>query len=98
MSGAPTPAAISGESRPKLPRGVRLKRDETRKAWVLLAPERVVNCNPIAAEVLKRCTGESTLDAIVDELSATFSADRARVDGDVRTLLAELAGKKMVDL
>ena len=93
-----TGVALDGSSTPRLPRGVRLKRDETRKAWVLLAPERVVNCNAIAAEVLQRCTGAATLDSIVDDLSATFKADRARVDGDVRALLTELAGKRMIDL
>ena len=65
---------------------------------MLLAPERVVNCNAIAAEVLQRCTGAATLDAIVDDLAATFKADRARVDGDVRALLDELVGKRMIDL
>ena len=98
MTDAESRGVLEGTSRPRLPRGVRLKRDETRKAWVLLAPERVVNCNAIAAEVLQRCTGIATLDAIVDELASTFKADRERVDSDVRTLLAELIGKRMIDL
>jgi pyrroloquinoline quinone biosynthesis protein D len=98
MSAAGSASALEGASLPRLPRGVRLKRDETRQAWVLLAPERVVNCNAIAAEVLKRCTGAATLDAIVDDLAAAFKADRARVDMDVRTLLTELMGKRMIDL
>lgn len=90
--------ALSGTLRPRLARGVRLREDPARGGFVLLAPERVLNANPTAVEVLRRCDGERTLDAIVDDLAATFSADRARVAGDVATLLADLAAKRMVDL
>jgi pyrroloquinoline quinone biosynthesis protein D len=89
---------IAADIKPCLPRGVRLKYDGTRSEWVLLAPERVIKADAIAAEILKRCDGTSTLAAIVDDLAARFSADRARVDRDVRALLSELAAKRMVDL
>ena len=85
-------------SLPRLPRGVRLKHDDARNEWLLLAPERILKADPIAAEILKRCTGEATLAAIVDDLAASFGADRARIDTDVRTLLAGLADKRMVEL
>lgn len=84
--------------RPRLPRGVRLKHDETRAEWLLLAPERVVKADPIAVEILKRCDGSATFGAIVDDLAAQFSADRARVEKDVQALLEQLAAKRMVDL
>jgi len=84
--------------KPRLPRGVRLKLDETRGEWLLLAPERVVKADAIAVEVLKRCDGIATFDAIVDDLAATFAADRGRIATDVRALLDELAAKRMMDL
>ncbi|MBV8184359.1 MAG: pyrroloquinoline quinone biosynthesis peptide chaperone PqqD [Hyphomicrobiales bacterium] len=90
--------AISGASRPRLPRGVRLKHDNVRNEWLLLAPERVLKTNAIAVEILKRCTGEQSLDAIVDDLASTFTAERSTVEADVRTLLMELATKRLVDL
>jgi pyrroloquinoline quinone biosynthesis protein D len=34
--------SVSEVSRPKLPRHARLKFDETRQVWVILAPERVL--------------------------------------------------------
>lgn len=92
-----TPRTASA-SRPRLPRGVRLKHDETRDEWLLLAPERVVKTDAIAVAILQRCDGTATFDAIVDDLAAAFSADRARVESDVRALLDELAAKRMVDL
>jgi len=87
-----------GGSIPRLPRGVRLKYDETRAEWLLLAPERVIKADAIAAEILKRCDGTATLSEIVDDLARQFSADRARVESDVKALLAELAAKRMVNL
>ncbi len=90
--------ALSGESRPRLPRGVRLKHDDVRNEWLLLAPERVLKTDAIAVEILKRCTGEQSLDAIVDDLASAFTAERSRVETDVRRLLTELATKRLVDL
>ncbi len=91
-------SAIEPGSRPRLPRGVRLRHDAVRDEWTLLAPERILKPDAVAVEVLKRCTGEATLDAIVDDLAQTFTADRARIDADVRAMLADLAAKRVVDL
>jgi pyrroloquinoline quinone biosynthesis protein D len=85
-------------SKPRLLRGVRLKYDETRSEWLLLAPERVIKADAIAVEILKRCDGIATIDAIVDDLAQQFSANRDRVGADVRALLEDLAAKRMVDL
>ena len=57
-----------------------------------------VQANGPAVEILKRCDGERTLHAIVDDLATTFSADRALIDRDVRALLADLVAKRMVDV
>lgn len=91
-------AAPSGESRPRLPRGVRLKHDQVRGEWLLLAPERVVKANPIAVAVLERCDGLRTLDAIVDDLAETYHAPRETIERDVKKLIGDLATKRMVDL
>ena len=49
-------------------------------------------------EILKRCTGEATLDEIVDDLAKTFNAPRERIVTDVIALLAGLADKKLMEL
>lgn len=89
---------VSDNSRPRLPRGVRLTHSEAQGGWVLLAPERVFKADAVTAEILKRCTGEATLTAIVDDLAATFTAPRERIHADVVKLLSGLAEKKLVDL
>ncbi len=89
---------ISDTARPRLPRGVRLTHSEAQGGWVLLAPERVFKADAISVEVLKRCTGEVTLAAIVDDLASTFAAPRERIHDDVVKLLGSLADKKLLEL
>ena len=92
------PAEISLEAKPRLPRGVRLRRDEARQQWQLLAPERVLQLDAIATEILQRCTGEASVETIVTGLAQDFKADRARIESDVRAMLASLADKKVLEL
>jgi pyrroloquinoline quinone biosynthesis protein D len=91
-------APIAADARPRLPRGVRLVHSEAQGGFVLLAPERVFKADAIAAEVLKRCTGEATFATIVDDLATTFSAPRERILADVSALLRGLADKKLLEL
>jgi len=86
------------EARPRLPRGVRLVHNEAQGGFVLLAPERVFKADAIAAEILKRCTGEATVAAIVDDLAKTFAAPRDRILTDVTKLLGSLADKRLLEL
>jgi pyrroloquinoline quinone biosynthesis protein D len=90
--------AIAPDARPRLPRGVRLVHNEAQGGWVLLAPERVFKADAIAAEIVKRCTGEATLAAIVDDLVKTFDAPRERILADVTAMLRGLADKKLLEL
>jgi pyrroloquinoline quinone biosynthesis protein D len=92
------PPAIPLDSRPRLPRGVRLTHSEAQGGWVLLAPERIFKADAIATEILRRCTGEATLAAIVDDLAKAFNAPRERIHDDVIKLLAGLAEKKLLEL
>jgi|SRR6266480_3681921 pyrroloquinoline quinone biosynthesis protein D len=91
-------AALPPDAKPRLPRGVRLVHNEAQGGLVLLAPERVFKPDPIAVEILKRCTGEATFDAIVDDLAKTYSAPRERILADVSALLRSLADKKLLEL
>ena len=90
--------AIAPEARPRLPRGVRLTNSEAQGGWVLLAPERIFKADAIAVEILKRCTGEATFGAIVDDLATTFKAPRDVISADVTKLLTGLAEKKLLEL
>jgi coenzyme PQQ biosynthesis protein PqqD len=89
---------LASESVPHLPRGVRLRFDETRDQWLLLGPERVFQLDAVGYEILRRLDGSSNLAAIVEDLARVFEADAATVETDVRTYLSELAARGMVEL
>ncbi|HEY1780216.1 MAG TPA: pyrroloquinoline quinone biosynthesis peptide chaperone PqqD [Roseiarcus sp.] len=88
---------IPGQSRPHLPRGVRLRRDEARGRWTLLAPERIFEIDDTAAAVLGLCDGERDLDAIVAELAARYAAPPAVIEKDVVAMLADLKTKRVLE-
>jgi pyrroloquinoline quinone biosynthesis protein D len=94
-----TERALIGEaSVPKLPRGVKLRHDKARDAWVLLAPERVFMPDPIAVEILKRCDGKAALSDIIDDLAKAYAAPRDQIAKDVAAMLQDLADKGMVEV
>ena len=92
------PIAIPLDARPRLPHGVRLVHNEAHGGWVLLAPERVFKADPIAAEIVKRCTGQATVSAIVNDLAQTYSAPHDRILADVSALLRQLAERRLLEL
>jgi pyrroloquinoline quinone biosynthesis protein D len=85
--------SVSETSRPVLPRHTRLKFDETRQLWVILAPERVLAPDEIAVEILQLCDGVRSVDRIIDQLAARYTADRAAIGADVIAMLQDLADK-----
>ncbi|WP_106419301.1 pyrroloquinoline quinone biosynthesis peptide chaperone PqqD [Salinicola tamaricis] len=95
---SPSAPALAEEAIVRLPRGVRLREDRARGGWVLLAPERVFQLDPVAREVLSRVDGERDIGAIVDDLAAAFAAPRERILGDVRAMLADLILKQVLEV
>jgi pyrroloquinoline quinone biosynthesis protein D len=90
-------AQIDPRSKPRLPRGVKLRHDQARGGWTLLAPERIFNIDAVAANVLTLCDGERDLETLVAELATRFDADRAVVARDVAAMLGDLAAKRVIE-
>ena len=89
-------ASPPGHARPCLARGVRLHHDAARDRWILLAPETLIEPNPVALEIIRRCTGTATLDEIVADLVALSGAGSDRVAKDTRMLLDQLVAKRLM--
>jgi pyrroloquinoline quinone biosynthesis protein D len=89
---------IAADGKPKLPRGVRLTHNEAQGGWVLLAPERVFKAEGPAHEIIKRCTGDATVNDIVDDLAKTFNAPRERIMTDVSAMLNGLIDKRLMEI
>jgi pyrroloquinoline quinone biosynthesis protein D len=78
--------------------GVKFRRDEVRKAWVVLAPERLFVPDETAVEILKLIDGHRRVALIVEELALRYQAPRELIAADVATLLRELADKGVLRL
>ena len=89
----PRHISVNEASRPVLPRHAKLKFDETRKVWVILAPERVLAPDEIAVEVLQLCDGVRSVAQMVDQLAEKYAAPRQAIAADVVTMLQDLADK-----
>ena len=85
--------SVSETSRPILPRHAKLKFDETRQRWVILAPERVLAPDDIAVEVLQLCDGVRSVEQMIDQLVEKYTADRGAIGADVIAMLQDLADK-----
>src|SRR6202000_257792 len=84
---------VSATRRPVLPRHAKLKFDETRQVWVILAPERVLAPDEIAVEVLQLCDGVRSVGEMADQLAQKYAAPREAILTDVIGMLQDLADK-----
>ena len=87
------PASAGAESMqalptfPKLSRGYRMQYEQVQSAWVLLYPEGMVKLNDSSAEILRRCNGERSIEAMVADLQILFNVKG--IAPQVRELLQE---------
>lgn len=83
---------------PSFNRGFRLRHDEVRGGWVVLAPERLFMLDEHAAEVLRLVDGRRTVDEIVGTLAEKYNAAPTEIAEDVQAMLQDLAGKGAIQL
>jgi pyrroloquinoline quinone biosynthesis protein D len=93
---APVRAIITADSRPALPRYIKLRHDQGRGRWVILAPERVFDPDEISVAVLKLCDGQRTVADVAGLLAKEYNAPQAEIQGDVIAMLQDLADKGVV--
>lgn len=79
----PERTVLSRESKPYLPRHVRLQFDGVRQRFAVLAPERVYWPDEIALDILKLSDGQRTIAAIATELSQAYAAPVDTIEADV---------------
>jgi pyrroloquinoline quinone biosynthesis protein D len=84
---------VDRQTKPHLPTYLKLRNDQGRGRWVLLAPERVLTPDQTAVAVLKLCDGKRTVDEIAETLAKEYSAPVEIIAKDVLELLQALADK-----
>jgi len=77
---------------------VRFRFDETRQAWVVLAPERLLLPDEQAVEILQLIDGQRAIDSVIDELAGRYEAPRDIIAGDVVKMLRDLVDKKVLQV
>ena len=87
---------ITGDTRPYMPRHIKMRHDAGRDKWIILAPERVFNPDEIAVAVLKLCDGQRSVSEISQALSAEYQAPLDVVSADIAAMLQDLADKGVV--
>jgi len=89
---------VSTQSRPFLPRHVRLQFDPVRGRHAVLAPERVYWPDDIAVEILKLCDGARTIAAISAMLAADYAAPVETIEADVLEFIQSWTDLRLLKL
>ena len=87
MTSAPV---FTAESIPAIAPRFRFQWEEAQNCFVILYPEGMVKLSASAGEILKRCDGKTTADAIVSALKQQFGG--ADLDADVYKFLETAHG------
>lgn len=88
---------ISRESRPRLAPKARLRFDRQTDRYLLLYPEKGLELNPTAAEIVRLCTGEHTLGELVERLAGSYpTQSRAALERETLAFLTALEQRGLV--
>lgn len=87
---------IARDSLPRLPRHIKLRHDDERGRWLILAPERVFDPDATAVAVLKLANGRRSVLEIAVILAQDYDAPLDIILADSVTLLQDLADKGVV--
>jgi coenzyme PQQ biosynthesis protein PqqD len=84
-------------ARPRLAAKARIRFDRRTERYLLLYPEKGLELNPTAADIVRLCTGEHTLAEIAEQLAGKYPKQpRAAIEREMRDFLAALAERGLV--
>lgn len=87
---------ISRKSQPRIASKARLRYDRKTERYMLLYPEKGLMLNPTAADIVRLCTGEHSVEAIIDRLATKYGRDGAGIEREVTDFLAALAERGLL--
>lgn len=83
-------------SRLQLAPRARLRLDRQTGRFMLLYPERGLVLNDTGAAVLHLCTGERTVEAVIDELAERYGHPRPDVEREILGFLRTMAERGLI--
>jgi len=88
---------LAADARPRLAPKVRLRWDRKDERYMLLYPERGLVLNGTAAQVVKLCTGEHTVAAILARLTEQYADQPAdAIEREVLTFLHAMVDRGLI--
>jgi len=90
---------MASDARPRLAQKARLRLDRKTNRYMLLYPERGMQLNSTAADIVQLCTGEHTVADIVERLVQKYAPQpRAVIEREVHAFLAALGERALLQL
>lgn len=90
---------LSPDSRPKLAPKARLRWDNREEKYLLLYPERGLLLNATAVEIVQLCTGEHTVEGIVEQLAQKYPAQsQETIEHEVMAFLAQIHARGLLEV
>jgi pyrroloquinoline quinone biosynthesis protein D len=86
------------ESKPFLPRYIRLRYDQFREKHVILGPEKVYWPDEISADILQLCDGQRDVAAIAKVLAVEYNAPEDVIRNDILEFVQEWSDNLMLKL
>ncbi len=88
---------MAQEARPRLAPKVRLRHDQKTNRYLLLYPEKGMQLNPTAADIVQLCTGEHTVAEIISRLVEKYSSQpREVIEREALSFLEALSERALV--
>ena len=83
--------------RPRLAAKARLRFDARTSRYLLLYPEKGMQLNGTAADIVRLCTGERTVAEIIAELATKYAPQpRASIEREVLSFLTALEERQLI--
>jgi pyrroloquinoline quinone biosynthesis protein D len=76
-------ALVSADSRPLIPKGVRMHYDKVREKYAVLGPERVYWPDSVSVDILNLCDGQLSVSGIAQQLAQSYAAPAGTIEADV---------------
>lgn len=89
-------AIVGPDTRPLLPRHVRLQFDPVRERWALLSPEKIMWPDEVSLEILRLCDGSLSITDIAARLATDYDAPAGEIEVDVTAFVQEWTDRMLV--
>jgi len=88
---------IAPEVRPRLAAKARLRLDRKTNRYLLLYPEKGMQLNATAADIVQLCTGEHTVAEIIVRLAEKYAQPATVIEREVHAFLEALSERALLE-